>query len=102
MDKHIGEQTICFKTPPVILSAASVVGPKEGDGPLGRHFDRVLDDILAGKDTWEQAESELMRQTIALAVQKSGMGINTVNYIFAGDLLNQNSGSVYGARSFTY
>ncbi|MDR2648716.1 MAG: stage V sporulation protein AD, partial [Clostridiales bacterium] len=99
MDRHIGEQTVCFKTPPVILSAASVVGPKEGEGPLARYFDRVLDDFLAGKETWEQAESDLARQGIELAVAKAGLSIKDIQYILAGDLLNQEIGSTYGIRS---
>jgi stage V sporulation protein AD len=41
-----------------------------------------------------------MRQTVELAVQKSKIPISEINYILAGDLLNQNSGSIYGARSF--
>jgi len=81
------------------LSAASVVGPKEGEGPLGQHFDRVLDDFKAGKDTWEQAESDLARQGIELAVAKAGLSIKDIQYILAGDLLNQEAGSSYGIRS---
>ncbi|MCL2225073.1 MAG: stage V sporulation protein AD [Defluviitaleaceae bacterium] len=100
MKKHFGEASVKFENPPTIISAAAIVGPKEGEGPLSEHFDKVSADILFGKDTWEQAESELMRQTVALAVQKAGLAIEDVQYIFAGDLLNQNSGSIYGARSF--
>ena len=99
MDKHIGEQTVNFKNPPVILSVASIVGPKEGEGPLASYFDRVLDDVLAGKDTWEKAESDIARQGIELAIAKSGLSKNDIQYIFAGDLLNQEIGSSYGIRS---
>jgi stage V sporulation protein AD len=100
MTKHFGEASVKFTNPPSILSAAAIVGPKEGEGPLAGFFDKISQDILFGKDTWEQAESELMRQTVELCVQKSGLAMQDVQYIFAGDLLNQNSGSVYGARSF--
>jgi len=100
MTKHFGEASVKFSNPPSIVSAASIVGPKEGEGPLAPHFDKISEDILFGKDTWEQAESELMRQTVELCVKKSGLSAKDVQYIFAGDLLNQNSGSVYGARSF--
>jgi stage V sporulation protein AD len=99
MTKHFGEASVRFENPPSIVSGAAIVGPKEGEGPLANFFDKVSQDILFGKDTWEQAESELMRQTVELAVQKSGLAMSDVQYIFAGDLLNQNSGSVYGARS---
>ncbi|MCL1844643.1 MAG: stage V sporulation protein AD [Defluviitaleaceae bacterium] len=100
MTKHLGDASVKFINPPSIISAAAVVGPKEGEGPLAPLFDKISEDILFEKDTWEQAESELMRQTVELCIQKSGLAAKDVNYIFAGDLLNQNSGSVYGARSF--
>jgi len=99
MERHVGEQTIRFKNPPVILSAASVVGPKEGKGPLGACFDRVLEDFMVGKDSWEKAESDIARQGIELAVAKAGLSINDIQYIFTGDLLNQEIGSSYGMRS---
>jgi len=99
MDRHVGEQSIRFKNPPVILSAASVVGPKEGEGPLAQYFDRALSDIMVGKDSWEKAESDIARQGVELAVAKAGLSINDIQYIFAGDLLNQEIGSSYGIRS---
>ncbi|MCL2198920.1 MAG: stage V sporulation protein AD [Defluviitaleaceae bacterium] len=100
MTKHFGTASVRFSNPPSIIGAAAIVGPKEGEGPLASYFDKISADILFNKDTWEQAESELMRQTIELAVQKAGLSAEEINYILAGDLLNQNSGSVYGARSF--
>ena len=57
-----GKQSIAFKKPPYILSAASIVGQKEGDGPLGKYFDKIETDPQLGKDTWEEAESELQKQ----------------------------------------
>jgi len=99
LERHVGEQTICFKDPPVILSAASVAGPKEGEGPLAGYFDRILTDIMAGKDSWEKAESDIARQGIELAVAKANLSMKDIQYIFAGDLLNQEIGSTYGIRT---
>jgi len=99
--KHKGNATVKFSAPPTILSTASIVGSKEGEGPIGPFFDKISEDIFFGKETWEQAESELSRQTIELAVQKAKIKIEDVNYIFAGDLLNQISGSTFGVRSFS-
>jgi len=99
MYKHIGNASVKFTAPPTILAAASVVGPKEGEGPLGSGFDKISSDMLFGKKTWEQAESEMVRQTIELAVQKANLKMDDINYIFAGDLLNQISGSIFGVRS---
>jgi stage V sporulation protein AD len=99
MERHLGEQSIKFKNPPVITAASSIVGPKEGEGPLGAFFDRVIDDMLAGKDSWEKAESDLVRQGIELAAEKAGLSMKDIQYILAGDLLNQNIGTTFGVRS---
>ena len=96
--KHIGKASVKFTAPPTILSTASVVGPKEGEGPLAQYFDQISDDLLMGKETWEQAESELVRLAVELAVQKANLQTQDINYIFAGDLLNQISGSTFGVR----
>ena len=97
--KHMGQSSVKFAAPPTILATASVVGPKEGEGPLGPHFDITSEDMLFGKKTWEQAQSELVRRTIELAIQKAKLKMDDINYIFAGDLLNQISGSIFGVRA---
>ena len=33
MNKRSGKNTVVFENPPVILSYASIVGKKEGEGP---------------------------------------------------------------------
>ena len=42
--KRLGTQTIQFDNPPTIISTASIVGPKEAQGPLAKYFDQCLDD----------------------------------------------------------
>ena len=59
-NKKIGKQTIKLKNPPRIISTYSIVGPKEGDGPLKDYFHEVLNDDTMGKDSFEKAESEMM------------------------------------------
>jgi len=97
--KQCGAQSIRFTNPPVILSGAAVVGPKEGEGPLAKYFDHISPDILFGQDSWEKAESEIVRMGIALAVQKANLNMDQIRYILAGDLLNQATGSTFGIRS---
>ena len=41
-DKRIGEQTIKFENPPKIIATYSIVGPKEGQGPLSEYFDEII------------------------------------------------------------
>lgn len=57
MIQKVGNNSMIFEKSPVILAASSVVGEKEGQGPLGQYFDHVEKDPKFGMETWEQAES---------------------------------------------
>ena len=96
--KKIGKQTIKFDTPPVIVECASIVGPKEADGPLAKYFDQCLDDEFWGEETWEKAESKIIKETVNTAISKSGVSVSNIDYCFAGDLLNQCISSSFGLR----
>ena len=98
--KKIGSQTIKFSTPPSIKETASIVGPKEGKGPLSKYFDIVLEDELWGEDSWEKAESKMAKETVGKLIAKSNISHNNIDYIFAGDLLNQCISSSFGLREF--
>lgn len=100
MFKRLGEQTVKLQTPPVIISTASIVGKKEGQGPLSQEFDQILDDGLWGEDSWEKAESKMIKETMKLAVKKSNLTMANIDYILTGDLLNQLSASTFGIRDF--
>ena len=93
MIQRIGRRTLAFEHTPRIRGHAAIVGPKEGAGPLGKSFDCVSADTHFGQDTWELAEAEMQKQTIALAVQKSGLQLQDLDLLMAGDLLNQCIGS---------
>ncbi|HZK44028.1 MAG TPA: stage V sporulation protein AD [Syntrophomonadaceae bacterium] len=97
-NKKRGMQSIAFTNPPVITSWASIVGPKEGEGPWQKDFDWVLDDYLYGEDTWERAETKLLRETVKLAINKASLETKDVEVLLAGDLLNQTITSNYAAR----
>lgn len=92
-----GKASIRFEHPPVILSAASVVGKKEGEGPLGTCFDRVETDPMFGKKTWEEAESAIQTEIAETAVKKSGLKKEDIRYLFGGDLLAQLIATSFGA-----
>lgn len=55
MGRMIGSSSISFDKPPFIIEGASIVGQKEGDGPLGKLFDVVEQDPMLGQETWEEA-----------------------------------------------
>lgn len=91
-------RSIIFEKKPEILSSAGCVGEKEGAGPLGTEFDAVFTDKQLGKKTWEQKESELLRRTLSLAVEKSPFSVPEIDVVFSGDLLNQCTASAFGLR----
>lgn len=92
----IGKQSIFFETPPKILSFSSVVGQKEGEGPLGKYFDTVCSDPLLGAKNWEQAESMLQKKATLLALEKAGLAPEDIRYLFSGDLLGQIIATSFG------
>lgn len=95
-----GKQSIVFEQPVYIMSAACMVGPKEGEGPLKDTFDVVVEDATFGKDSWEEGESEMMKQTSLLALRKAKIKTEDVRYLFAGDLLGQLIATTFGVKDF--
>lgn len=83
-----------------IASYAAVVGKIEGDGPFGTEFDEIIPDNKGGAQTWEEAEGLLQRKSLKHAMDKANLIPENMDMIFAGDLLNQCTGSSYGLKDF--
>ncbi|MBQ5916723.1 MAG: stage V sporulation protein AD [Lachnospiraceae bacterium] len=101
-EKQRGKASVIFQNPPLILSAASVVGKKEGEGPLGQYFDQVEVDSMLGKKNWEEAESELQTRAATLAIEKSGLTKEDIRYYFGGDLLAQLIATSFGVMNLEF
>lgn len=97
----IGKHTIVFENTPVIISTGSAVGPKEKEGPLSSFFDTTVEDVYFGEKTFEKAESKFMGEAIDIALKKANLTLDKVDYMFAGDLLNQCISSGYTARNLS-
>lgn len=95
-----GKQSLEFEEAPFIISSASIVGKKEGEGPLGSCFDMICDNDKFGEDTWEESESALQRESFALALGKAGLSSNDIRYVFAGDLLGQTIATSFGIMDY--
>lgn len=67
---EIGKQSIRLEKPVYVESWASVVGKKEGEGPLAPFFDEIETDDQLGQDNWEEAESMLQQKAARLAIKK--------------------------------
>jgi len=97
--KKLGAQTAVMASPPTIASFANVAGKKEGEGPLRETFDFTTTDDTFGENTWEKAETAMQKRALSMALQKSGCKASAIDWLFAGDLLNQCISSSYAARS---
>ncbi len=96
--KKLGTQTVALATPPAIIGHANIVGKKEGDGPLANSFDHIEQDDTFGEKTWEKAETSMQKLALAMALDKAGQAASNLDYLFAGDLLNQCIGSGFAVR----
>ena len=96
--QKLGSQTVKFDNPISILETASIVGPKEAEGPMAKYFDKCLEDEFWGEKTWEKAESKIIKEAVNSSIIKSKISASTIDYCFAGDLLNQCISSSFGLR----
>ncbi len=94
--KMVGKQSLLFSNPPYIIAASSIAGKKEGEGPLGSLFDVIEEDSMVGKNSWEEAESELMKEAANKVLQKAGLKNTDIRYMIGGDLLGQLIATSFG------
>jgi len=94
--KMMGKQSIQFHEPPYIIAAASVAGKKEGEGPLGAFFDVIEEDGFVGKNSWEEAESQLIKEAATKVLEKAGLSSKDIRYLVGGDLLGQLIATSFG------
>ncbi|MDD3205580.1 MAG: stage V sporulation protein AD [Lachnospiraceae bacterium] len=95
-----GKQSIAFEKAPYIIASASIVGTKEGEGPLGKLFDMVGEEDHFGADNWEDAESGLQKDAVYLALKKANRKPEEIRYLFAGDLLGQSIATSFGIMNY--
>lgn len=96
----MGREVITLQNPPIILSSAAVGGKTEGEGPHGDRFDYIDPEGKFGKETWEQAEAEMQGMSLGFALNKVHLSQNDLDFVLAGDLMNQCVSSSYGAQPF--
>ncbi len=100
MNHMVGKSSVQLENKVYILNSASIVGKKEGEGPLGELFDMVGENDLFGCNTWEEAESNLQKDAVYMALGKAGKQAEDIRYLFAGDLLGQSIATSFGIASY--
>lgn len=97
--KRLGQFTVQLSRPPRIVGAFTLMGPREGEGPLGKYFDAIVDDYMWGEYQAEKAERKYLEHAARRALGRAGLTEDDVDYFIAGDLMNQIVSSTFSARS---
>lgn len=98
MTKKTGSGTFRLETPVDITANEAIVGKKEKEGPLGEYFKYYSEDEYFGEETFEKAESRMQKEVFNRVIEQSQNSQKTIDFVFAGDLLNQCIGSNYSVR----
>lgn len=92
-------RTFIFDKEIRVIASAGVAGKLEGEGPLGKYFDRIFTDSTMGEICWEKAESDIITAAMKIALEKAKIDDSDIDAVFAGDLLNQCISSSFALRS---
>jgi stage V sporulation protein AD len=95
----VGKQSWLFENHPVIVATGVSGGPFEKNGRLAKDFDVLHDDLWMGQDSYEKAQRLLLEEAINTALQKGEMDKDDIQFLFAGDLINQITPSSFAART---
>ena len=97
--KKIGKQTYKIKDDVVIRDTYTIVGSKEGDGPLKNNFDMIVQDDKWGEETFEKSERKFQLTAVENLLKKNCITNSEIDLLISGDLLNQIISSSFAARS---
>jgi stage V sporulation protein AD len=95
----VGKQSWLFPEHPVIVATGVSGGPFEGNGNLVEDFDILHDDLWIGQDSYEKAQRILIEEAIEYAMKKGNIEKEDVQFLIAGDLINQITPSSFAART---
>ena len=99
--KRLGRHTVRLAGTVSVVSFANVGGRLESQGPLAEYFDELSQDSYFGSKSWEQAESLMQVHALHRALAKGGLEETELDYVLAGDLLNQCIGTSFSMRDFS-
>lgn len=94
-----GNQSWVFPNRPVIVTTGVSGGPFEAAGNLGDDFDVLHEDLWMGEDSYEKAQRVLMDEAAQTALQKAKINKESVQFLIAGDLINQITPTSLAART---
>lgn len=95
----VGKQSWVFERHPVIAATGVTGGPFEANGKLADEFDILHDDLWMGLDSYEKANKKLLEEAVQTAMHKANMQKEDIQFLIAGDLINQITPTSFAART---
>ncbi len=83
-----------------LADTATVVGPREGQGPLSSCFDKIYEDLRLDEKSFEKAEIAMQKDVLDILFKKTSELESNIDLIFAGDLINQVVITNYSLREY--
>ncbi|WML32048.1 stage V sporulation protein AD [Neobacillus sp. OS1-32] len=94
-----GHQTWVFDKRPMITATGVTGGPFEANGKLANDFDLLFEDLWIGQDSYEKAHRVLIEEAAKITLKKANLEKEQVQFLFAGDLINQITPTNFAART---
>ncbi|RXJ03868.1 stage V sporulation protein AD [Anaerobacillus alkaliphilus] len=95
----VGHRTWAFENKPKIVATGTIGGPFEGNGKIPNDFDTIHGDLWLGQDSYEKAQKVMFEEACSKAVEKAGLTKEQIDFILAGDLINQITPSSFACSS---
>jgi len=94
-----GHQSWVFNNRPMISATGVSGGPFEANGNLANDFDILHEDLWMGMDSYEKAQRVLLEEAVRTTLAKAKMEKEQIEFLFAGDLINQITPTSFAART---
>ncbi len=98
----IGKQTWAFRSVPVhVISAGTVAGQLESEGPLRDCYDVLHESDRLNGDTWEHSEQQFFDEAAVTALRKANLKQEDIDFLVGGDLNAQLTSFYFGLRALS-
>lgn len=96
---QIGRSTWLFNNMPKIITTGVVGGPFEAQSNLVNDFDLLHDDLWLKQESFEKAQQVMMEEASEIAIKKSPISKEQVDFLISGDLINQITPTTFAAKT---
>ncbi|OIJ15912.1 stage V sporulation protein AD [Anaerobacillus arseniciselenatis] len=97
----LGHRTWFFENKPRIIATGTICGPFEGNGKIPNDFDTIHADLWLGQDSYEKAQKVMFEEACAKAIEKAGLTKEKIEFLLAGDLINQITPTSFASRTLS-